>query len=60
MSVQTEVNRLNQAKTQLKTAIQNGGVTVPANAKIDAYPSLVDDITDQFNAKLDAINGEVV
>lgn len=60
MSVQSEIARLNNAKAELKTAIENGGVTVEVSAKIDAYPALVDAITEQFGAELDIINGEVI
>ena len=60
MSIQSEINRLNAAKAELKTSIENGGVTVSLNAKIDAYPALVDAITEQIKDKVDAINGEVV
>lgn len=60
MSVQSEINRLNIAKTELKTAIENGGVTVSLSAKIDAYPALVNAITEQFGEQLDIINGEVI
>lgn len=60
MSVQSEINRLNSAKAELRTAIENGGVTVQLNAKIDAYPALVDAITEQIGAQLDIINGEVI
>lgn len=60
MSVQSEIARLNNAKAELKTAIENGGVTVEVSAKIDAYPALVDAITEQFGAELDNINGEVI
>lgn len=60
MSIQSEINRLNAAKAELKTSIENGGVTVSLNAKIDAYPALVDAITEQFNEQLDEINGEVI
>lgn len=60
MSVQSEIARLNNAKAELKTAIENGGVTVEVSAKIDAYPALVDAITEQLGAELDTINGEVI
>lgn len=60
MSVQSEIDRLTVTKANLKTSIENGGVTVDVSAHIDAYPALVDAITEQFNASLDAINGEVV
>lgn len=60
MSVQSELDRLSSAKTELRTAIENGGVTVLLSAKLDAYPALVSAITEQIGAQLDVINGEVV
>lgn len=60
MSVQTEIDRLNAAKAELKTAIENGGVMVEVSAKIDACPALVDAITEQIANSIDEINGEVV
>lgn len=59
MSVQSEIERLNMAKGGLKSAIENGGVSVGANVKLDAYPDLVNAITEQICTQLDTINGEV-
>lgn len=44
MSITSEINRLQTAKADLKTAIENKGVTVPSNTKIDGYADLVDSI----------------
>ena len=44
MSISSEITRLTQAKADIKTAIENKGVTVPTNAKLDDYPELIDDI----------------
>lgn len=44
MSVATEIARLQQAKADLKTAIEGKGVTVPAAALLDDYANLVDNI----------------
>lgn len=60
MSVQAEINRINSAKAELKTAIENGGVTVQVSARIDAYPALVDLISSKIGDQLDIINGEVI
>lgn len=38
------VNRIAQAKTDIKTAIENKGVTVSDDATIDTYPDLIDQI----------------
>ena len=45
MSVQTELTRISGAKTDLKAAIQSKGVAVAESARIDAYPALVQAIT---------------
>ncbi len=44
MSVADEILRLQQAKADLKTAIEAKGVTVPAATTIDGYAALVDQI----------------
>lgn len=45
MSVENQIDRINQAKLDLRTAIQNQGVTVPDDAKIDTYSTYVDGIS---------------
>ena len=45
MSIASEIERIQKAKTDIATAITNKGVTVPENAKIDGYSVLVDQIT---------------
>jgi len=44
MSVNSEIQRLQNAKSALKTAIEGKGVTVPSNTKLDGYADLVDGI----------------
>ena len=44
MSIQTEIQRLNEAKLQLKAAIEAKGVTVESTITLDGYPELVEDI----------------
>ena len=41
MSVQSEIGRLNGAKSSLKAAMESLGITVPEDAKIDEYAALV-------------------
>lgn len=41
MSVATEISRLQQAKADIKTAIEAKGVTVPSSALIDTYDDYV-------------------
>lgn len=40
MSIQTEIDRLNTAKSELKTLLQANDVNVPAAATLDEYPAL--------------------
>lgn len=44
MSVATELTRLQTAKANIKTSIENKGVTVSSDALLDAYPALIDSI----------------
>lgn len=44
MSIASEITRLNTAKADMKTSIENKGVTVSASAKIDTYAALIDSI----------------
>lgn len=44
MSIQTEINRLNQAKTDLKAAIEGKGVAVPNTTSLDGYAAKVAEI----------------
>lgn len=45
MSIADDLTRIQGAKTDLRTSIQAKGVSVPASAKIDAYPDYVDAIS---------------
>ena len=44
MSIQSEIQRLNEAKLQLKAAIEAKGVTVESTITLDGHPDLVEDI----------------
>lgn len=44
MSVNSEIERLQNAKSALKTAIEGKGVSVPASTKLDGYSALVNSI----------------
>lgn len=44
MSIATEITRLQNAKTSIKTSIENKGVTVPSATKLDGYSTLIDSI----------------
>lgn len=45
MSVTSEITRLQNAKADLKTAIEAKGVTVPSSTKLDGYADLVESIS---------------
>ena len=45
MSIATEITRLQTAKSNLKTSIENKGVTVPSSTTLDGYAALVDQIS---------------
>lgn len=44
MSIASEITRLQNAKSALKTAIEGKGVTVPSGATLEEYPALVSGI----------------
>lgn len=45
MSISDQISRLQDAKSDIKTAIENKGVTVPSTAKLDTYNSYINSIT---------------
>lgn len=44
MSVASEITRLQNAKADIKTAIEAKGVTIPSNATLDEFDSYIEDI----------------
>lgn len=58
MAIATEIERLQTAKAELKTAIESKGVQVPASAKLDDYAEYVEDI--EQGATFDKIDFSVV
>lgn len=44
MSIQTEIDRLNTAKNDLKTALTAKGVTVPSGTRLDGYSALLEQL----------------
>ena len=44
MSISDQISRLQNAKANIKTSIENKGVTVPDDTKLDGYPALIDSI----------------
>ena len=45
MSIATQIQRIQQAKTDIKAAINDKGVIIPDNATIDTYPTYVSQIS---------------
>ena len=60
MSIANEITRLQTAKSDIKTSIENKGVTIPSNEKIDNYSDYIDEIetggqgTDDSDATLNS------
>ena len=57
MSTATEIQRIQQAKSDLRTAIQAKGVTVPAATLIDGYAALVSQIPTGATARSRLVTG---
>ena len=49
MSIQTELTRITNAKSAIKTAIEGKGVTVPDGTLLDGMASLIESIEGGFN-----------
>lgn len=45
MTIASEIDRLNLAKANIKTAIESKWIEVPSSSKIDAYPSYINSIS---------------
>lgn len=54
MSINTEIERLNNAKNSIRNAIENKGVTVPQEEKISGFASYIGNIP---TGKVDSVNG---
>lgn len=52
MSIATEIQRLQTAKQNIKTAIEEKGVTVPSSATIDSYSGYIENIQGGDGIKL--------
>lgn len=50
MSTQSQVQRLKSAKSELASAIEEGGVAVPPDFTLDQYPGLVRQVRTQIPA----------
>lgn len=51
MSVNTQLDRLENAKAAIKTAIEGKGVTVPSTTKLDEMAPLIESITPMLQSK---------
>lgn len=60
MNIASELGRLQQSKADLETAIEAKGVTVPAEALLDDYPALVDDIVQLDTSDATATEYDIV
>lgn len=56
MSIQNEINRIEQAKSDIKSAIMDKGVEVPESVKIDGYPELVRQIGKNYKYRFGVIS----
>lgn len=56
MSIATEITRLQTAKSNLKTSIENKGVTVPSATKLDGFAALVDQISAGSTPNIQALS----
>lgn len=45
MSIRSQIDRINNAKSEIASAISSKGVTVPANASIDDMAEYIEQIT---------------
>jgi hypothetical protein len=68
MSIATQITRLQTAKSNIKTAIENKGVTVPSTATLDGYPTYIAQIeggggggdTSKYGNLIDNYSGSTV
>lgn len=56
MSIATEITRLQTAKSNLITSIENKGVTVPSATKLDGFAALVDQISTGSTPNIQALS----
>lgn len=60
MSIQSEINRLTAAKSDIATAITNKGVAVPSGTKIDGMAGLITDIQTGVDTSNDTVTESVL
>ena len=61
MSIQSEITRLQTAKANLKTSLENKGATVPSNTTLDGYPAIVNNLPNstKYGATVDSFLGDI-
>lgn len=59
MSVQSEIARIEQAKSDIFTSISNYGLEVASDATLDDAPSLIDSIGTTMTAEIEALREDV-
>lgn len=52
MTIKTEINRLEIAKTNIRNEIGKLGVSIPSTAKLDTYPTYINQYVLDFNSRL--------
>lgn len=60
MSIQSEINRLTTAKSDIATAIANKGVAVPSGTKIDEMAGLIAGIQVGVDTSKDTVTEDVL
>ena len=60
MSIQTELTRITNAKTAIKTAVEGKGVTVPAGTLLDGMAALIESIQTGVGGKYIVEEGQFV
>lgn len=61
MSIATEITRLQTAKANIKTSLENKGATVPSTTKLDGYSTIIDSLPNatKYGMSADNILGNV-
>lgn len=55
MSVQTQIDRLNLSKTNIKNEMAKLGIIIPDNVKIDEYYNYINQYILDFNNRLESL-----
>lgn len=55
MSIQSQINRLNSAKSSIKSEIEKLGITIPEGTTLDGYTNYIAQYAIDFNNRLQAL-----